>query len=126
ATDTSVAEGTTAVETVSATDADAGDSKTYSISGTDASFFTIGATSGVLTFTTAPDYENPSDSDANNVYVLNVTVTDGASHTDTKTINVTVTDVKDNSPVLTATDTSVAEGTTAVETVSATDADAGD
>ncbi len=126
ASDKSVSEGTTAVETVSATDADAGDSKTYSISGTDASFFSIGATTGVLTFASAPDYENPADANTDNVYVLDVTVTDGGSNTDTKTINVTVTDVNDNNPVLSASDKSVSEGTTAVETVSAADADAGD
>ncbi len=126
ASDKSVSEGTTAVETVSATDADAGDSKTFSISGTDASFFSIGSSTGVLTFASAPDYENAADADKNNIYVLDVTVTDGSSHTDTKTINVTVTDVNDNSPILSASDKSVSEGTTAVETVSATDADAGD
>ncbi len=126
ATDKSVSEGTTAVETVSATDADAGDSQTFSISGTDAAFFNIDSSTGELTFKVAPDYENPSDSDENNVYELDVTVTDGGSNTDTKSIEVTVTDANDNSPVLTATDKSVSEGTTAVETVSATDADAGD
>jgi hypothetical protein len=30
----------------------------------------------VLTFTTAPDYENPSDADTNNEYIVEVTVTD--------------------------------------------------
>ncbi|MCW3785733.1 cadherin domain-containing protein, partial [Plebeiibacterium sediminum] len=109
ASDKSVAEGTTAVETVSATDADAGDSKTYSISGTDASFFTIGATSGVLTFKTAPDYENAADANTDNVYVLNITVTDGGSNTDTETINVTVTNVNDNSPVISNASATIAE-----------------
>ena len=109
ASDKSVSEGTTAVETVSATDADAGDSKTYSISGTDASFFSIGATTGVLTFASAPDYENPADANTDNVYVLNVTVTDGGSNTDTKTINVTVTNENDNDPVINVSSTTVPE-----------------
>ncbi|MFA8435295.1 MAG: Ig-like domain-containing protein [Marinifilaceae bacterium] len=127
ATDKTLSEGTTTVETVTATDADAGDTKTFSITGgADAALFEINPATGELSFKTAPDYENPTDAGANNVYDLEVTVTDGASHTDSKTIAVTVTGINDNSPVITATDKTLSEGTTIVETVTATDADAGD
>jgi len=40
---------------------------TYSISGTDAGEFSIDVATGALSFGTAPDFENPTDSDGNNV-----------------------------------------------------------
>ena len=36
------------------------------------------SSSGVVTFNAAPDYENPSDADANNVYDLMASVSDGS------------------------------------------------
>ncbi|HEX7567866.1 MAG TPA: Ig-like domain-containing protein, partial [Anaerolineaceae bacterium] len=90
----SVPENTTAVTTVTATYVD-GDTLTYSISGgADAAFFSINDSTGVLTFITAPDFENPADSGANNTYEVIVQVSDGTL-TDTQTITVTVTDVVD-------------------------------
>lgn len=53
--------------TVTATDVD-GPALTYSISGgADAGKFAINASSGVLTFIVAPDYEAPTDVGGNNV-----------------------------------------------------------
>ena len=127
----SVAENSTAVTTVTATDADAGATLTYSISGgADADQFTINATSGVLSFVSAPDFEAPTDAGANNVYDVQVQVSDG-SLTDTQDIAVTVTNLNDNAPVITSNGgaataaVNVAENSTAVTTVTATDADAG-
>jgi hypothetical protein len=94
-----ITENTTTVSTVSATDAN-GDSLTNSIvGGVDSSRFTINATSGVLTFVAAPDFEAPSDSGGNNVYDVIVQVSDGAGGTDTQSISVTVSDGND-APVL--------------------------
>ena len=121
-----VAENTTAVLTVTATDADLpAQTVTYSITGgADQAKFSINGTTGDLTFSAAPDYENPTDSDTNNVYVVQVTASDGAGRTASQTINVTVTPVNDNDPVITSANTAnVAENTTAVLTVTATDAD---
>ena len=60
----SVAENTTAVTTVTAADVDAGDTLTYSIvGGDDAGLFTIDASTGALSFVTAPDFEAPGDAD---------------------------------------------------------------
>ncbi len=88
----SVAENTTAVTTVTATDVDAGATLTYSISGgADASKFSIGSSSGALTFQVAPDFEVPTDANTDNAYIVIVQVSDG-SLTDTQTITVTVTD----------------------------------
>jgi len=121
-----VTENTTAVLTVAATDADLpAQTVTYSISGgADQAKFTINGTTGELTFQAAPDYENPTDADTNNVYVVQVTASDGAGRTANQTINVTVTPINDNDPVITSANAAnVAENTTAVLTVTATDAD---
>ncbi|MDB5384402.1 MAG: hypothetical protein JWM11_48 [Planctomycetaceae bacterium] len=85
-----VAENTTTVTTVIATDTETPATLTYSKSGTDASFFSIDPDSGALTFTTAPNFENPLDNGGNNVYDVIVTVTDGGSLTDSQSIAVTV------------------------------------
>jgi Subtilase family len=125
----SVPENTTAVTTVTATDADAGSVLTYSLSGADAARFTINL-AGALTFNPAPDFESPTDAGGNNVYDVTVQVSDGLN-TDTQAIAVTVTNVNDNFPVISsngggaAAATSVPENTTAVTTVLASDGDAG-
>ena len=70
-----VDENQTAVGTVVASDPDADDTLTYTISGggDDASHFTINGSSDALTFVSAPDFEAPADVDADNTYVLQVT-----------------------------------------------------
>ena len=98
-----VDENTTAVVTVTATDSDAEDSVTgYEITGgADQGLFSIGATSGVLTFDAAPNYEDPKDSDNDNDYVVVVQATSGTGtrvKTATQTITVTVTDVSGEAP----------------------------
>ncbi len=90
-----VAENTTAVTTVTATDANA-DTVIYSISGgADASKFTINSSTGALSFITAPNYESPTDSGGNNVYDVIVTVKDNNGGADSQSIAVTVTDVNE-------------------------------
>lgn len=125
-----ISENTTAVTTVTATDADAGDSKSFSISGgVDFAKFSIVANTGVLTFTSAPDYENPTDNGRNNTYDVQVTVTDSKGSTDTQTITVYVTNTNDNSPVITSNGAGssatvhVTAGTTLITNNDATDAD---
>ena len=99
----SVEENQTAVGTVIATDADAGDTVTYAVTGgADQAHLQIGSTSGVLTFTTAPDHESPTDDGGNNVYQVTVTATGGTgarAMTATQDITVTVTDVDDTPAV---------------------------
>ncbi|MDJ0874285.1 MAG: DUF4347 domain-containing protein, partial [Desulfobacterales bacterium] len=85
-------ENTTTVTTVTATDADPGDVPTFSITGgADAALFDIDTNSGVLTFRNPPDFENPVDSNGDNVYDVEVTADDGSGGTDSQTIDVTVT-----------------------------------
>ena len=123
----SIAENTTAVTTVLATDQDAGTTLTYSVSGTDASKFNIDAATGVLTFKTAPNFEAPGDAGGNNVYDVVVTASDGVI-TDTQTLAITVGNVND-APVISSNgagasaSVSIAENSTAVTTVIAGDDD---
>jgi hypothetical protein len=50
---------------------------TYSLSGSDASRFTI-SSAGALSFASTPDYESPLDAGGNNIYNVSVAVSDGA------------------------------------------------
>ncbi|MBC6409973.1 MAG: VCBS repeat-containing protein, partial [Ekhidna sp.] len=89
----SVPENTTAVLTVSADDDS--ETLTYSVSGgADRSLFSINRNSGALTFNTAPDFEAMSSDAGNNIYVVEVTASDGVNDV-TQTITVTVDDVNE-------------------------------
>ena len=92
------AENSTSVITYTASDVDAGSSLSFSISGTDAADFAINSSSGVLTFAASPDFEAPIDSDANNTYVVIITVSDG-SLTDTQTLTVTITNANESASI---------------------------
>lgn len=68
------------VMSVTATDVD-GDVPTFSVTGgADQSAFSVNATTGELTFHSPPDYANPTDADADNVYEVEVTADDGDAH----------------------------------------------
>ena len=120
----SMAENTTAVTTVTATDADSS-TLTYSISGgANSAKFAIVASSGILTFKAAPNFENPTDVGANNIYDVVVRVSDGTL-TDTQALAVTITDVNEAPTITSGAAVNVTTGNTAVLTVTATDPDAG-
>ena len=85
--------GTPAIYTYRATDPEGSD-VTWSLSGTDSNAFSIGKT-GVLTFNTSPDYEDPTDSDRNNVYELTVEASDEQSNPARLEVTVTVTNLTD-------------------------------
>ena len=89
------AENQTSVTTVTATDIDLPtDTLTYSITGgADAARFVIDAATGALRFTAAPDFENPTDAGGDNVYDVQVQVSDGNGGTDTQSLAITVTDL---------------------------------
>ena len=91
----SLAENIAAVTRVTASDSNVDSALAYSISGgADAALFSINATTGALRFKAAPNFERPADSDANGVYEVQVTVSDGAL-TDAQTLSVTVTNVNE-------------------------------
>ncbi|MYB21710.1 MAG: hypothetical protein F4Y29_04160 [Chloroflexi bacterium] len=140
----SVAENQTGVLTYAADDPDNDNNEAHDASNTltwsvetadDGSFFEIGATSGVLTFKNAPNFENRQDAGNDGVYNVTVTVTDngidgarGASNhlSVSKSLAVTVTDVNET-PTLTTAPAAVSfdeNATGVVATYIATDPDA--
>ena len=116
-----VAENQTDAYRAVATDADS-DTLSYSLSGTDADRFTIDSATGEVRFIEAPDFETPGDADADNVYDIIVTASDGTNSAE-RTVAIMVTD--ENDPPIFTSDAavSVAENQTAAYTALATDAD---
>jgi VCBS repeat-containing protein len=123
-----VAENTTVVATVTATDAESA-TLVYSLAGgEDAAKFAVNSSTGALSFITAPDYEQPGDANGDNAYIVGVEVSDGDS-TAIQRFKIKVTDANDHAPVITsyngdaAVTLRIPENTTAAGTVTATDAD---
>ncbi|WP_269617152.1 pre-peptidase C-terminal domain-containing protein [Prochlorococcus marinus] len=83
-------ENTTFVHTYAANE-----TVTWSLSFNDYTKFSINS-SGALTFNTAPDYENPTDSNGNNIYSLTVNATDTSGNTTSQRLWVDVTDVSED------------------------------
>ena len=77
---------------VEATDADADDTLTYTLGGTDMASFDIGETTGQLMTKTALDYEDPMDADTDNAYEVTVTASDGTGEA-MVAVTITVTNV---------------------------------
>jgi len=76
-----------------------GNSLTYSISGgADAVHFSVDPSSGDVSFITPPDFENPSDSDSDNIYDITLSVSDDQGGTDSLALALTLTDTP-NDPV---------------------------
>ena len=95
-------ENTKAVTTITATDMDDANTLTYTLSNDDVALFEI-TDSGVLSFKDVyiPDYENPKnsagvvDQNADQIYRVLVTVSDGIVSSDTQRIIVTITPVNE-------------------------------
>ena len=97
-----VSENTTsAIYTYRATDADLGDTITWSTSGADGHLFEMNE-QGALSFREAPDYENPKDSGQDNVYELEVVATDSRGLTGELMVTITVTELNEG-PEITGT-----------------------
>ena len=79
--------GTNVGSPVTATDADQGDTRTYTLGGTDAASFDIVPTSGQIRTRAALDYETKAS------YTVTVTATDTAGASDSITVTVNVTQV---------------------------------
>ena len=108
-------QGTRSVATYTATDPE-GDDLHWSLSGSDADDFSIEA--GVLSFSSAPNYEEPSDSDKDNVYDVTVKVSDG-TYSDAADVSVTVNDVQEvpiTNPATQAVGTVLTSGETTIKT----------
>ena len=81
-------------DAVAATDADAGDTLTYTLSGADMASFYINAGTGQLMTKAALDFEKKAS------YTVTVMASDTGGLTDTITVTITVTDVVDEEPVV--------------------------
>ena len=119
---------TTPVYTAHANDADASSVVSYSLAvGGDNDLFDINGTTGAVTFKVSPDFENPQDAGNDNIYDISVTATDGV-HNTTQAVQITVTGLNET-PAITSdgggdtASVNVAENSTAVTTVTATDPD---
>ncbi len=92
----SVAENETFLTDAGATDdrdSENGGGLTYSLTGgEDMGLFSVDTDTGEVSFVEAPDFEAPADAGADNVYNIRLTVTDSGSLTDTRDIQITVTD----------------------------------
>jgi glucose/arabinose dehydrogenase len=94
----SVAENTAAAYQATASDPN-GDALTFAIDGgADAALFSITA-AGALRFNAAPDYDLPGDANGDNVYAVQLRVSD-ASASATQTVNVTVTNSREGIAVV--------------------------
>ncbi len=124
-------EGQDSVATITAQDPDTGDVLTFTLlGGADVALFSISGADGRISFKTPADFENATDADANNIYEVNVTVTDNGegSLSDTQVLQITVSNVNE-SPAITSNgggataSVSVAENTTIAATLQAADPD---
>ena len=79
-------ENQSSIGTIEATDVDTNTVLTYSISGTDAEYMTVDSESGILTFSTTPDYETK------NIYTVNLDVSDGLNST-SKEVSVQINNI---------------------------------
>ncbi len=108
-----------------AADPDEGDKVTLTLkSGGDNDLFSIGSTSGTLSFVSFPDYEKPQDVGKDNVYNITVVATDDGSPNKSahKAVTVTVTNVNESPTISGSTSVSYEENLTdSVATYTATD-----
>ncbi|MFC3783945.1 hypothetical protein GGR90_000883 [Sphingopyxis italica] len=89
----SVAENGTAAYQAAASDPD-GDTLSFAIDGgADAARFSI-TPAGALRFSAAPDYDLPGDADGDNVYAVQLRVSDGSASA-TQAVNITVTNSRE-------------------------------
>ena len=95
-----VAENVIGITVVTGADVDIpAQALTYGISGgADQALFTINAATGALSFVAPRDFEAAADANGDNVYVVQVRVTDSQGGMATQTIAVTVTDVAERLP----------------------------
>ncbi|MDC3248338.1 lamin tail domain-containing protein [Gammaproteobacteria bacterium] len=113
----SVAENTTAIGSVAASDAD-GDALNYVLTGDDSSLVTLTGTT--LSFNAAPDFEAPSDANTDNVYKVTLVVSDGLAK-DAKDLEISVTNVNEGPQLIVGSSYTVSENTTTVTTATVSD-----
>ncbi|MFL2913750.1 MAG: glycine-rich protein, partial [Opitutales bacterium] len=79
---------------INASDSIEGDTLTFQkTAGADRDLFDLNSTTGVLSIASAPDFENPTDADANNTYEIWFRANDGNGGFDEKRLTIRVTNV---------------------------------
>ena len=79
----------------------ANETVTWSITGgVDKDKFIINSSTGDLSFQSAPDYENPTDSGNDHSYVVTVRATDQAENTSDQELTITIEDIDDTPPFI--------------------------
>jgi Ca2+-binding RTX toxin-like protein len=97
------------VYTASATDPEKA-ALSYSLDGTDANLFAINASTGAVTFKTAPNFEAPADSGLNNVYDITVTTSTAVGPSASRAVAITVNNVNE-APTVTGETVSTSQNT---------------
>ena len=125
----SYAENDTAeVATYAVSDPEEGAVTLSPLSGADAAKFSID--DGVLTFNDSPNFEAPGDANTDNIYLVTIVVSD-ETHTATKDVTITVTDVNEppvfdeETPSALSIDENTGPGQDIGDPFAATDPDAG-
>ena len=129
----SVMENSTLVTELKVTDADGDDLLFSLVEVDDHGSFSIGSTSGILSFNAVPDFENPFDDNLDNIYHVSILVSDGALIAE-KELEITVLDVNETTItvnrapefLLNSVDFTVYENSVLVTELNATDADGDD
>lgn len=102
----------------------------YSITGgADAALFSIDTVTGIVSFLTAPDFENPGDADHNNAYLIDISVSDSIGAVTSFTQTIVLSNVNEAPTGITDPGYSVAAdaaGGTAIATLVGIDPDAND
>lgn len=87
------AENQTVAANIAAIDPD-GDDLIFAVTGgADAGQFILDPETGLLTFIDAPDFEAPADADADNIYEVGISVSDGTNPAVTANLTISVTDI---------------------------------
>lgn len=115
-----VAENTTFVLNTAASDPEGRVVAFGIVGGPDQAKFTINAFTGSLAFVSAPDFEHPTDADGDNIYQVQIAVSDGTKLVQ-QSIEVTVTDTNEAPVITSANSASISENTTTVMTIAGSD-----
>ena len=94
--------------------------------GDDKDVFTIDINSGLLSFIEKPDFENPTDKDGDNKYIVNINATDLLGSSASQLVNIEVIDVAEPTYSININSTSIPiEGENIITTVNTTNIDNG-
>jgi VCBS repeat-containing protein len=80
-----------AVYTATRSDADSGDTVTWTLTGPDAALFTIDPVTGVVSLSAAQDFDTPGDANADGIYEISVRATDSGGQFDVRSVQLTLT-----------------------------------